>query len=68
MKLQLNEHQTNIQTLARRVWDSDEDAQKFLTTPHPLLDGLAPIEVARSKDGAAQVEAVLNKILWGLPR
>lgn len=35
-----------LTTLAEQVWESEEDAQHFLTTPHPLLDGASPLELA----------------------
>lgn len=67
MKQQLNEHQARIQALARHVWSSEEDAQKFLTMPHQLLGGETAIEIAATEDGAKQVEMVLQNIFWGLP-
>lgn len=49
------------------VWEDEEDASDFLVSPHPLLDGDAPIDRARSELGARQVEDILVKLDLGLP-
>lgn len=50
---------------ARHVWDDDDAAREFLTTPHPMLSGERPIDLAFSELGAMRVEHVLSGILHG---
>jgi putative toxin-antitoxin system antitoxin component (TIGR02293 family) len=62
------ERAARIVALAEKVWGDDgEAARAFLTSPHPLLDGRAPIEVAGTELGARRVEDVLVGLLHGLP-
>jgi putative toxin-antitoxin system antitoxin component (TIGR02293 family) len=56
-----------IATLAEQVWESPEDAQRFLTTPHPLLDNQAPLDLAASDLGTRRVETLLWKLEHSLP-
>lgn len=63
----MNAYQEQAYAVARRVWDSVEDADAFMTTPHPLLGNIAPVEMAVTEEGARQVEAILRKLYWGLP-
>lgn len=64
----MNQHQTQIRVLAISVWDSEQDADSFLNTPHDLLENRTPIEISASEAGAEQVAAILENIRWGLPR
>lgn len=50
---------------ARHVWGDDDAAREFLATPHPMLSGQRPIDLAFSELGAMRVEHVLNGILHG---
>ncbi len=50
---------------AKHVWDDDDAAREFLTTPHPMLSGQRPIDLAFSELGAIRVEHVLSGILHG---
>lgn len=52
---------------AEHVWDDDEDARRFLTTPHSELAGKRPIDVALTELGARQIEELLWKLFHGLP-
>ena len=52
---------------AEYVWDDRDEARRFLTMPHPALDGRRPIDAARSELGARQVEELLWQIFHGLP-
>ena len=52
---------------AEYVWDEPAEARRFLTTPHPELNGQVPLELALSELGARQVEEVLWKLAYGLP-
>ncbi len=38
-----------------------------MSAPHRELGGKTPIEAARTEIGARRVEAVLNKLFFGLP-
>lgn len=50
---------------ARHVWGEDDAAREFLTTPHSMLSGERPIDLAFSELGALRVEHVLSGILHG---
>jgi putative toxin-antitoxin system antitoxin component (TIGR02293 family) len=52
---------------AESVWDLQNDAREWLTTPHPELNGRKPVDCALSELGARQVEAVLDRLQYGLP-
>lgn len=52
---------------AQHVWDAEADAREFLHTPHPLLDGEAPLDVAMTELGARRVEKLLWDLYYGLP-
>jgi putative toxin-antitoxin system antitoxin component (TIGR02293 family) len=52
---------------AEYVWDDEEDARRFLTTPHCELAGKRPIDVALTELGARQIEELLWKLFYGLP-
>jgi putative toxin-antitoxin system antitoxin component (TIGR02293 family) len=56
-----------LATLAEHVLESPAGAQQFLTSPHPLLDGEAPIDLAATDLGARRVESVLWQLEYGLP-
>lgn len=64
----MNQHQTQIRALAISVWDSEQDVDSFLNTPHDLLENRTPIEISASEAGAKRVAAILENIRWGLPR
>jgi putative toxin-antitoxin system antitoxin component (TIGR02293 family) len=52
---------------AEDVWGDEEDAAEFLTSPHPMLGGGVPIDLALSEIGARQVEHILLAMDLGLP-
>jgi len=52
---------------AEYVWEDRDSSRRFLTTPHPMLAGKAPLNAAMTELGARQVEDLLAKILHGLP-
>ncbi|SOE92534.1 Protein of unknown function [Burkholderia sp. D7] len=56
-----------IAALARHVWDAGPDAETFLNTAHPLLDGRTPLEAATTRDGVQRVEDILWRIVFGIP-
>lgn len=53
--------------LAVYVWGEEERAAEFLTTPHKMLGGVIPIELAQSEVGVRHVEKMLWGIHYGLP-
>lgn len=56
-----------LATLAEQVWESPDEAQRFLTTPHPMLDNQAPLDLAASDLGTRRVETLLWKLEHSLP-
>jgi putative toxin-antitoxin system antitoxin component (TIGR02293 family) len=56
-----------LATLAEQVWESAEEAQRFLTSPHPQLENQAPIDLAATDLGTRRVEALLWKLEHSLP-
>jgi putative toxin-antitoxin system antitoxin component (TIGR02293 family) len=52
---------------AETVWDDQNDAREWLLKPHPELGDRAPIECALTELGARQVEALLDRLQYGLP-
>jgi putative toxin-antitoxin system antitoxin component (TIGR02293 family) len=61
------ERLARIIAAAEAVWDDQNDARKWLTTPHPELGDRAPIECALTELGARQVESLLDRLQYGLP-
>lgn len=51
---------------AEYVWDDQEEARRFLNTPHPLLRERRPVDVALTELGARQIEELLWKLFHGL--
>jgi putative toxin-antitoxin system antitoxin component (TIGR02293 family) len=56
-----------ITALAEHVLESQEEAEQFLTSPHALLDGVRPLELAVTDLGARRVEDILWRLEYGLP-
>jgi putative toxin-antitoxin system antitoxin component (TIGR02293 family) len=61
------ERLARLTALAEHVLESREDAQRFLTEPHALLDGQSPVDLAASDLGARRVEDVLWRLEYSLP-
>jgi putative toxin-antitoxin system antitoxin component (TIGR02293 family) len=55
-----------IYATAQYVWNSDDDARTFLHTPHPLLKGRTPLDVAMTELGARRVEELLWQLFYGI--
>jgi len=54
--------------LATYVWDDAVDADTWMRSPHPELGGRTPYEAAATDAaGAESVEAILGRILHGIP-
>ena len=61
------ERLARVVATAAYVWDDPDDAREFLGTPHPLLEGRVPLDVALTELGARRVEELLWKLFYGLP-
>jgi putative toxin-antitoxin system antitoxin component (TIGR02293 family) len=48
------------------VLESEDDARQFLHTPHPMLEGNTPLNIAFTEIGAQRVERVLWSAYYGL--
>lgn len=54
--------------LAAQVWDDAADADTWMHRPHPELGGKKPYDTATTDSaGAERVEAILGRILHGIP-
>jgi putative toxin-antitoxin system antitoxin component (TIGR02293 family) len=52
---------------AHYVWNGDkEGAHEFLISPHPMLDGRRPLDVALTELGAREVEDILGSLFYGI--
>jgi putative toxin-antitoxin system antitoxin component (TIGR02293 family) len=67
MKTHEPERISRILELSMYVWNSEVDARTFLDTPHSMLNGRSPIDVAATEAGARFVEELLLKIYFGIP-
>lgn len=56
-----------VMATAESVLEDHADARRFMATPHPLLEGRAPVEVAETELGARRVEDVLAAVEYSLP-
>lgn len=61
------ERLARLYALARSAFADDDDARRFLTEPHPELDGRVPVEVALTEIGGREVEDIIERGLHGLP-
>lgn len=61
------ERLARIMAMAEEVWEDREDAQAFLSEPHPLLDGRTPLELGETELGARRVERLLMHLEYSLP-
>ncbi len=61
------ERLARIVALARDAFGDATEASEWLSSPHPLLGGVPPIEVAATDLGARQVERILQNIAHDLP-
>jgi len=56
---------TRIQALTEDVFGDVQKANRWLRENLAILDGRAPLEVARTESGARVIEQILGKIDWG---
>ncbi len=57
----------SVLATAEDVWGDEGGAADFVTSPHPMLGGAVPIDLALSEIGARQVEHLLLAMDLGLP-
>jgi putative toxin-antitoxin system antitoxin component (TIGR02293 family) len=60
------ERLARIFATAEYVWNSEPDAQGFLTTPHAMLQGRTPLDVSMTELGARRVEELLWRLYYGI--
>jgi putative toxin-antitoxin system antitoxin component (TIGR02293 family) len=60
------ERLARIFATAEYVWSSEHDAQSFLNTPHPMLQGRTPLDVSMTELGARRVEELLWRLYYGI--
>jgi uncharacterized protein (DUF2384 family) len=53
--------------MAEMVWQDPGQARRFLTTAHPETGGETPLHAALSESAAVMSEAVMARIVYGLP-
>ncbi|MEC5212068.1 putative toxin-antitoxin system antitoxin component (TIGR02293 family) [Polaromonas sp. CG_9.5] len=51
---------------AQYVWNSEDDARTFLSTPHAMLQGRTPLDVSMTELGARRIEELLWKLYYGI--
>jgi hypothetical protein len=56
-----------LMRLAKQIWGDTAEASAWMSTPHLELDGRTPIEAAMTKAGAERAEAILWRIIYGIP-
>lgn len=60
------ERLARIFATAAYVWNSEDDARLFLTTPHPMLQERSPLDVSMTELGARRVEELLWRLFYGV--
>ena len=50
---------------AAAIFETEDGAREWLTTPQHGLNGIVPLEHARTETGARQVETLLGRIEYG---
>lgn len=61
------ERLARVLAAAEHVWDDRDLAREWMNRPHRELGGQTPLETARTELGARRVEALLDKLYFGLP-
>ncbi|MBT9499587.1 MULTISPECIES: antitoxin Xre/MbcA/ParS toxin-binding domain-containing protein [Zoogloea] len=60
------ERLARIFATAEYVWNSEQDAQAFLGSPHAMLQGRTPLDVSMTELGARRVEELLWRLYYGI--
>ena len=61
------ERLARVLAAAEYTWDDPKQARAWMNQPHPELQGRTPLVVAKTELGARSVEAILDKLFYGLP-
>ena len=61
------ERVARLMAMAEQVWEGRDEAQAFLTEPHPMLEDRSPLEMAETELGARRVERLLMRLEYSLP-
>jgi putative toxin-antitoxin system antitoxin component (TIGR02293 family) len=61
------ERLARVLATAEYTWDDAAQARLWMHQPHPELQGRTPVAAARTELGARSVEAILDKLFYGLP-
>lgn len=61
------ERVARLRTIAEQVFESPPDAADFLYSPHAMLGGATPAELAMTDLGTRRVEDLLWKLEYSLP-
>jgi putative toxin-antitoxin system antitoxin component (TIGR02293 family) len=61
------ERLARVFAIVKAAWRDQETARRFMSTPHPELEGCRPRDAAMTEIGARQVEEVIERGLHGLP-
>src|SRR5579862_98935 len=61
------ERLARVHAAAEYVWDDRSLAREWMNKPHHELGDQTPLEAARTELGARRVEALLDKLYFGLP-
>lgn len=64
-QIRLDIHAAGLESISRSVFASERDEIVWWTTPHPLLDGIAPRIAAQSQQGPQRVRNVLLGFKYG---
>ncbi len=56
---------SDIEALAKDVFEDVEKANRWLREPLGILDGRTPLEVSQTEAGSRLVERLLGNIAWG---
>jgi len=54
-----------LDSFAQEAFESLEEAAEWMRRPHPMLNGEAPRDCAKSSSGAERVKAILVAIKFG---
>jgi len=60
------ERLARVYATSQYVWKLDDDARTFLHTPHPMLQGRTPLDVAMTELGARRIEELLWQLFYGI--
>jgi len=61
------ERLARVMAAAEYTWDDANQARTWMNEPHAELGGRTPLAAASTELGARTVEAVLDKLFYGLP-